>query len=178
VFLMRLDGRGVRQVTSGEWYDQRPALSPDGRRIAFISNRGGRPGIWMAEATEGAAAEPVAVEASAESVAWSLDGATLYFTHRVRDAFAVGAVAATGGEWRAVASDAAGELREPVAAPGGETLVVQARRDDAWTLAELRLDDGSLRLLSPPGFETSARGSRAVNGVVVFESNAPAGTAA
>lgn len=39
IFAIRLDGSGLRQYTAGPYDDYDPAVSPDGRRIAFISNR-------------------------------------------------------------------------------------------------------------------------------------------
>ena len=39
VWLARLDGTPPRRITEGDWDDLQPALSPDGRSIAFVSNR-------------------------------------------------------------------------------------------------------------------------------------------
>lgn len=39
IFAVRLDGSGLRQYTFGPYDDYDPAVSPDGRRIAFISDR-------------------------------------------------------------------------------------------------------------------------------------------
>ncbi len=39
IFAIRLDGSGLRQYTFGPYDDYDPAVSPDGRRIVFISNR-------------------------------------------------------------------------------------------------------------------------------------------
>jgi hypothetical protein len=119
----------------------------------------------------------VAVDVVPESVAWSADGATLFFTYRTRDAFAIGAVAAAGGEWRRVGESPGEELREPFVDATTGTLLVQLQRHGVWSLAELPLTGGVARPLTPPGFATSTRGSRARNGVVVFESSA-AGRAA
>jgi Tol biopolymer transport system component len=46
VFLICTDGSGKRRLTASPGYDGAPQWSPDGRRIAFISDRhsGGRPG--------------------------------------------------------------------------------------------------------------------------------------
>jgi len=39
VFTIRLDSSGLRQLTSGPYDDSDPAVSPNGRRIAFVSDR-------------------------------------------------------------------------------------------------------------------------------------------
>jgi Tol biopolymer transport system component len=39
IFTIRLDGSGLRQLTSGPHDDLQPAVSPNGNRIAFTSNR-------------------------------------------------------------------------------------------------------------------------------------------
>jgi Tol biopolymer transport system component len=39
IFTIRLDGNGLRQLTSGPYDDSDPAVSPNGRRVAFTSDR-------------------------------------------------------------------------------------------------------------------------------------------
>ena len=40
---MNADGSGKRNLTRNPAQDGSPSWSPDGRRIAFVSNRNGRP---------------------------------------------------------------------------------------------------------------------------------------
>ncbi|MET8092090.1 prolyl oligopeptidase family serine peptidase [Micromonospora sp. NPDC005220] len=54
--------------------DFAPAPSPDGRRVAFLSDRAGTPGVWVGEVDAGA---PVALTVGDEpvlAVSWSPDG--------------------------------------------------------------------------------------------------------
>jgi TolB protein len=46
VWSVRPDGHGARQLTSDPAFDACPAYSPDGRQIAFCSNRSGAAEIW------------------------------------------------------------------------------------------------------------------------------------
>src|SRR5258706_14476217 len=52
-----------------------PSLSPDGKRVAFLSNRGGQPQGWIAEIDKGAPPKQVgAVEDPVSGVEGSSDG--------------------------------------------------------------------------------------------------------
>ena len=42
IYVMNADGSGKRNLTRNPAQDGRPSWSPDGRRIAFVSNRDGR----------------------------------------------------------------------------------------------------------------------------------------
>jgi Tol biopolymer transport system component len=49
VYVMRSSGV-VTDVSRSPWNDQRPALSPDGTHVAFVSNRSGAPAVYTADA--------------------------------------------------------------------------------------------------------------------------------
>ena len=46
LFISRVDGTGLRQLTDDEARDRTPVWTPDGSRISFYSNRGGVYQIW------------------------------------------------------------------------------------------------------------------------------------
>lgn len=83
--LYRLSAKGgdAEQLTFGPYYDREPAISPDGRRLAFVSNRDptGLPSLFLLNLSTGEISEiKGAVHASQPS--WSPDGKALSFLSR------------------------------------------------------------------------------------------------
>ena len=55
LYLQRVDGTAVTQLTSDPARDEMPCLSPDGKRVAFASDRGGTFDIYLMELEGGPA---------------------------------------------------------------------------------------------------------------------------
>src|SRR6185295_6911716 len=49
IFSIATDRGEVQRVTETPWREQSPHWSPDGKRIAFISDRSGREEVWVAD---------------------------------------------------------------------------------------------------------------------------------
>ncbi|HXV75832.1 MAG TPA: amidohydrolase family protein, partial [Candidatus Polarisedimenticolaceae bacterium] len=75
VYAVPIGGGQARALTSGIAWDQQPRFSPDGSRIAFISDRAGGDNLWLIDAD---GANPRAVTEEKEHLvhnpAWSPDG--------------------------------------------------------------------------------------------------------
>ena len=69
-----------QQLTDDPADDMLPAWSPDSRWIAFVSMRGGKPDIYVAAASGGAAARLTTSESGAWRPAWLPDSRRLLFT--------------------------------------------------------------------------------------------------
>jgi Tol biopolymer transport system component len=50
VYLINMDGSGLKRLTNNNAQDGLPAWSPDGKSIAFVSNRSGAWAIWVMNA--------------------------------------------------------------------------------------------------------------------------------
>jgi TolB protein len=50
IYLMDLDGTGLRRLTDNESIDGLPTWSPNGRSIAFVSDQGGSWAVWVMNA--------------------------------------------------------------------------------------------------------------------------------
>jgi imidazolonepropionase-like amidohydrolase/Tol biopolymer transport system component len=75
IYTMPIAGGRATRITSGLAYDQQPRFSPDGRLIAFTSDRGGGDNIWVM-ATDGSGARAVTRETFEllNNPTWSPDG--------------------------------------------------------------------------------------------------------
>ena len=79
-------GGPPRRLTDGLWRDTLPAWSPDGGRIATVSDREGTSQIWVLRLDSGAAERITHLESPPLAVAWSPDGRWLAFTARTAEA--------------------------------------------------------------------------------------------
>ncbi|HEU5214048.1 MAG TPA: S9 family peptidase [Gaiellaceae bacterium] len=92
IWLAPLDGSTEpRQLTSGGRSDGSPRWSPDGRWLAFVSNRDGEDEkahgeLYVLPADGGEPRRLTHGEEGVESIAWSPDSARIAFSRRVRDA--------------------------------------------------------------------------------------------
>jgi Tol biopolymer transport system component len=86
--------------------DGNPQLSPDGRRVAFVSNRSGDVEIWVADLDGSNAFQLTAIGAPATGTPrWSPDGESLTFNSNLEGHWDVYVVAASGGKPRRLTTD-------------------------------------------------------------------------
>jgi dipeptidyl aminopeptidase/acylaminoacyl peptidase len=78
-----LAGGAPRQLTRGPGTDQSPRWSPDGRRLAFVSNRGGKPAVHLLQRDGGEAAPLGQLAGAVSAVRWAPDGESLVVTSSV-----------------------------------------------------------------------------------------------
>jgi Tol biopolymer transport system component/imidazolonepropionase-like amidohydrolase len=75
IYSLPVAGGAAQALTRGPAYDTHPRFSPDGRTIAFTSDRGGIENVWLMDANGGnPRAVTVEKDAYVRSAAWTPDG--------------------------------------------------------------------------------------------------------
>lgn len=103
IWVMKPDGTGLKQVTTGHGDDREPRFSPDGKTIAFSSDRAnkGSYDIWTVDLASGAVKQITTTENDEYEPAWSPDGRSLAYVNGV---FVAGAPGVGGVVGRTVES--------------------------------------------------------------------------
>ena len=83
IWLVSARGGEPRRLTTSPAADNSPRWSPDGKRLAFVSGRGGTPQIWMLNLDGGEATPLTKLSTGAAGPVWSPDGRRLAFVSSV-----------------------------------------------------------------------------------------------
>ncbi|MFO7733899.1 MAG: S9 family peptidase [Candidatus Aminicenantes bacterium] len=85
LWIADVDGKRVRELTHGDWRDFSPAWSPDGKKIAYLSDRDKTTQIHVLWVETKEVAQLTRLERAPQGLAWSPDGRALAFICFVPD---------------------------------------------------------------------------------------------
>ncbi len=85
LWIVDVDGSRVRELTHGDWSDSAPVWSPDGERIAFLSDRDETDQILVMWVDTREVAQLTHLERVPSNVRWSPDGTQIAFSMFVPD---------------------------------------------------------------------------------------------
>ena len=83
LWVVNFDGSEHRPLTTGTYNDSSPRWSPDGTRIAFISDRDGKSQVYVRWMDSGQIAKLTDLENDPKGITWSPDGKQIAFTSLV-----------------------------------------------------------------------------------------------
>ncbi len=83
IWTVPINGGNPRQITHGGSQNSRPRWSPDGKRVAYISNRGGSSQVWTIAPDGSDARQITKISTEADGEVWAPDGKHLLFVSDV-----------------------------------------------------------------------------------------------
>lgn len=98
-----------------------PAVSRDGRKVAFISSKMGSPDLYVADANGSNLQQLTKTKDAESSPTWSPDGSKICYA--LDEARALYIISSTGGSPRRLRTDGAGRPTEPDWSPDGKTII-------------------------------------------------------
>jgi Tol biopolymer transport system component len=139
-----------RPVLETSWNDVSPALSPDGLKLAFASDRGGGSGLWTLDLAGG---EPRALTRGLGrdmQPAWSVDGRSVAFFSDRAGHNDIYVVTAGGGSPVRLTSDPAEDIN-PFWSPDGSRIAFMSDRTGRQEVWVMEADGGNARRLTDVG---------------------------
>ncbi|MGH9947507.1 MAG: S41 family peptidase [Pyrinomonadaceae bacterium] len=166
IWSVAADGGAARLLVSHPANESRPMFSPDGRYLAFGSNRTGNGDIYILELESGNLRRLTFDDANDQIDAWSRDGKWIYFFSNSRDISGMNdiyRVAATGGTPMQVSSDRyTSEFQSTPLADG--SIIFAARGNSAgqwWRRGHSHLDESELWLKTGDSYkQLTERGAK------------------
>jgi Tol biopolymer transport system component len=146
--IMREREASTLQLTYDRAEDTQPDISPDGKRVVFVSNRGGRPNIWSMRNDGGDPKNLTRDQGDNDSPAWSPDGKQIAFQSSRIDGLTRIFLMNADGSGQHALGPVSGE--RPAWSPDGQRMVYQTTRHDLTGIYVFDIAAGSERSLTDP----------------------------
>jgi Tol biopolymer transport system component len=152
VFSVRVDGTSLTQLTKNGARDSQPDFSPDGTKIAFVSDRDFRPGIYTMKAN-GSQQRKVSRGPAVvfQSPSFSPDGERIAFVSDQDGPLNIHTMRADGSGQVQLTDNGVPTVGGPVFSPSGQKIAFHTNRDGNFEIYKMRADGtGPVNLTDDP----------------------------
>lgn len=142
IYLLNMDGGIVKRVTNHWGIDSSPTWSPNGKELAFVSDRGGTPQVYISK-VDGSDLRRITWKGDYnQTPAWSPRGDLIAFVGRdERNRFDIFSVTVLTGEITRLTQNE-GHNEEPTWAPNGRLLAFTSTREGGFPRVWVMREDG------------------------------------
>ena len=162
IYLLTREGKIRKRITNkwSEWgIDVSPSFSPDGKNMAFVSNRSGSPQIFVQNLESGNVKRLTYQGKYNTSPSWSPSGRKIAYSGLVGGRYQIFTMDANGGEPEQL-TNSAGDNESPAWAPDGSMIAFSSTREGASRIYVMTsYGTEQRRLLSLPGEQTNPKWS-------------------
>ena len=143
IYMIRADGTGLKKLTNHPAEDVHPVWSPDGRKIAFASERDGNRQIYVMNADGTNLVRLMSNRWYDDYPAWSPDGSQIAFSSdrdsKSSERLDIYVTSANGSNFKRVTSHPSDD-RHPAWSPDGKLLAFASNRDGDRDIFTVRAD--------------------------------------
>jgi Tol biopolymer transport system component len=159
-----ISGKTVIQLTDNAWEDQYPVWSPDGSKIAYMSNPDGSFDIYLMDASGAGIEALTSFEGDEETPAWFADSRHVAFTRNIKQLTGkkqiLYSVDIETGSAEKIIPRFKRNHSIPYFSQGAPLMTFTAKRAFGWDVAVYDLRDHRIRFLEDGGKSCRARFSK------------------
>src|SRR3954466_8628986 len=151
IYVMNVDGSGLRRLTNHPAADAVPTWAPNGAQIAFTSDRSGTPQIYIMSSTDGSGLRKISSESNADRATWSpAPYNEIAFAARTGPGYDIKILNIASGETRQI-TFGEGSNESPAWAPNGRHLAFMSTRAGRSQIFTVDRDGRNLRQITKDG---------------------------